>query len=212
MTNPIIKFPEAQHSLEREFVHKADKNPALTKMAVRSALLQSDDGDYLLTEAEMDKARHAVQEKYKKLLKITQQCQQKKIGPDHRLARYVAGLRKIRTIEEADFEQKVLKSKTPVLVTITAEWCSICHFLLPTLKESSESLAGRVDFFVMDRDRLSQDFLSKWKIHDLPERISFNGGQVTDRFAGAAPDSQEPNRLKTFQLLNLTLKQKAKRF
>jgi thioredoxin 1 len=59
----------------------------------------------------------------------------------------MAGNNNVVQITDANFEQEVLKSTTPVLVDFWAEWCGPCKRLTPTIEKLATDYAGRVKVF-----------------------------------------------------------------
>ncbi|MDX2469952.1 MAG: thioredoxin domain-containing protein, partial [SAR324 cluster bacterium] len=51
---------------------------------------------------------------------------------------------KIVVLSDADFEEKVLKSSTPVLVDFWADWCGPCKSIAPYLEQLAEEFDGKV--------------------------------------------------------------------
>jgi len=47
-------------------------------------------------------------------------------------------------LTDANFEQEVLKSPTPVLVDFWAEWCGPCKMIAPILDELASEYDGKV--------------------------------------------------------------------
>ena len=50
----------------------------------------------------------------------------------------------IVTLTDANFEQEVLKSLTPVLVDFWAEWCGPCKMIGPIVDELASEYDGKV--------------------------------------------------------------------
>ena len=55
-------------------------------------------------------------------------------------------------ITDANFDQEVIKSATPVLVDFWAEWCGPCKRLGPTIEKLAADYAGRVKVGKLDTD------------------------------------------------------------
>lgn len=86
-------------------------------------------------------------------------------------------------INEADFEAKVLKSTTPVLVDFWAVWCGPCKLAEPVLEELSETYKDKVAIVKMDVDA-NPGVPSKYGVMSIPTTILFKGGQEAGRQVG----------------------------
>lgn len=84
---------------------------------------------------------------------------------------------------DANFEDEVLKSETPVLVDFWAEWCSPCRMLAPKIEQLARDFAGRVKVGKLDTDS-NRDTAMKYGISAIPTVILFKGGQPAQRIVG----------------------------
>jgi len=89
----------------------------------------------------------------------------------------------VMQITDANFEQEVLKSTTPVLVDFWAEWCQPCRRLAPTIEKLATDYAGRVKVGKLDTDA-NHATASKFAISAIPTVLVFKGGQVAQKFVG----------------------------
>lgn len=86
-------------------------------------------------------------------------------------------------ITDANFEQEVLKSTTPVLVDFWAEWCMPCRMLAPTIDELANTYAGRVKVGKLDTDANRQSSLN-YQINAIPTILVFKDGKLVQKFVG----------------------------
>ncbi len=77
----------------------------------------------------------------------------------------------------------LIKSKTPVIVDFSAEWCQPCKIQKPILQRLAKEEAGKIKIITIDVDR-NQAISQKYKIMSVPTLAIFKNGEVLYRQAG----------------------------
>ena len=88
-------------------------------------------------------------------------------------------------ITDSEFEEKVLKSGTPVLVDFWAPWCGPCRMAEPVLEELSEQYEGKALIMKVNIDE-NQSSASKYSVMSIPTTVLFKDGQEIGRQIGFA--------------------------
>jgi len=95
----------------------------------------------------------------------------------------------VETATDDTFEEKVLKSKVPVLVDFTAEWCGPCKAMAPAIEDVAREYEGEAAVYLLDIDANPKTRHDQG-IMGVPTFLIFNGGEIVDRFTGSTSRSK----------------------
>ncbi len=93
---------------------------------------------------------------------------------------------KIVVLSDADFEEKVLKSSTPVLVDFWADWCGPCKSIAPYLEQLAAEFDGKVTIAKLNVDENNQ-YPAQFGVRSIPTLIMFKDGEQSEMVIGADP-------------------------
>jgi thioredoxin 1 len=90
---------------------------------------------------------------------------------------------KLNAVDDTNFDQVVLQSKTPVLVDFWATWCRPCIMTTPALEELAEEYADRLIIVKMDVDSNVKTAV-KYGVMSIPNLIIFKDGKPVSQIVG----------------------------
>ena len=89
-------------------------------------------------------------------------------------------------VNDATFENEVLKSETPVLVDFYADWCGPCRMISPMLAEIAEEAAGEFRVAKLNIDENGATTV-RYGVQSIPTLILFKDGRPVERWVGIVP-------------------------
>jgi thioredoxin 1 len=95
----------------------------------------------------------------------------------------------IITVSDANFDEEVGASETPVVVDFWAEWCGPCKMVAPVLEEIAGEKRGSLKVAklnVDDNPRTAQRF----QVMSIPTLLLFKDGEPASRIVGARSKNQ----------------------
>ena len=89
-------------------------------------------------------------------------------------------------VNDATFDQEVLKSELPVLVDFWAVWCGPCKAIAPIIDAVAMKYAGKLKIAKVNVDENGAT-PSRFGIRGIPALLLFKGGKVADQIVGYVP-------------------------
>jgi thioredoxin 1 len=89
-------------------------------------------------------------------------------------------------VNDATFDQEVLKSEQPVLVDFWAVWCGPCKAIGPTVDALAAKYAGQLKVVKVNVDQNGAT-PSRYAIRGIPALLFFKDGKVADQIVGFVP-------------------------
>jgi len=86
-------------------------------------------------------------------------------------------------VTDADFEDLVLKSETPVLVDFWAPWCAPCKLVSPIVEAIGIEQGERMKVAKLDTDQ-STATAQRYSVFSIPTLILFRDGVEAARWVG----------------------------
>ena len=97
-------------------------------------------------------------------------------------------------LNDANFDELVLKSDKPVLVDFWAEWCGPCRMVGPAVEEIAKEYEGKAIVGKVNVDH-NPNISMQFGIRNIPALLYFKNGEVVDKQVGAVPKSILANKL-----------------
>jgi thioredoxin 1 len=98
-------------------------------------------------------------------------------------------------INDANFDQEVLRSEQPVLVDFWAAWCGPCKAIAPIVDGLAAAYAGKLKVAKVNVDQNGAT-PSRYGIRGIPALLFFKGGKVADQVVGYVPQDVIEEKVK----------------
>jgi thioredoxin 1 len=89
-------------------------------------------------------------------------------------------------VTDQNFEEVVLKSKTPAIIDFWAEWCAPCRAIAPIIKDLAARYGDQVKIVKMNIDE-NPGTPGTYGVRAIPTVLAFRSGAVVEQITGAKP-------------------------
>lgn len=97
-------------------------------------------------------------------------------------------------LNDANFDEIVLKSEKPVMVDFWAEWCGPCRMVSPIVSEIANEYIEKAVIGKIDVDN-NPGVSAKYGIRSIPTILFFKNGELANKQVGAVPKSNLVGKL-----------------
>ena len=92
-------------------------------------------------------------------------------------------------VNDDNFDEIVLQSKTPVLVDFWAVWCGPCRMVAPVVEELADDYEGKITVAKLNVDE-NPKAASQYGIMSIPTLLIFKDGAPVSNIIGFRPKAE----------------------
>lgn len=97
-----------------------------------------------------------------------------------------------------NFEEEVLKSKTPVMVEFWAPWCMPCRMLAPIIDELAKEYKNKpIKIGKLNVDE-NEKIAQQYRIMSIPAILIFKNGKPVEQMVGARGKEELVKKIEGF--------------
>lgn len=89
----------------------------------------------------------------------------------------------VLTLNDANFEETILKAVLPALVDLWAPWCAPCKMIAPVVEELASEYDGKAIIGKLNVDE-NPGIASRYGVTSIPTLIFFKDGEARDHMIG----------------------------
>lgn len=98
-------------------------------------------------------------------------------------------------VDDANFDEEVLRSEQPVLVDFWAAWCGPCKAIGPAVDGVAQNYAGKLKVTKVNVDANGATPM-RYGIRGIPALLFFKDGKVADQIVGYVPQDVIEEKVK----------------
>jgi thioredoxin 1 len=92
----------------------------------------------------------------------------------------------VKDVNDADFENEVLKSNIPVIIDVWAPWCGPCRLYGPIVEDVAKEYDDKIKFVKVNADE-NEKIVMKFSVSSIPTTLMIKNGQLKAMNVGAVP-------------------------